>query len=184
VYHDFYQFRLSTTDYAFSYEVHDRFCGLVVRVPDYRSRGPGFDYRSYQIFWEVVGLERGPFRLVSTIEELLARNSSKFGLENREYGPGDPLRWPRSTLYPQKLALTSPTSGFRSVSIVRLRTKATELVCMKFMPKWPFGNGRSFISTRLKHLTFCASGFTLFIGPTVLLSAFFCYTLNDTNPLG
>jgi hypothetical protein len=29
-------------------------------------------------------------------------------------------------LYPQKLALTSPTSGFRSVAIVRLRTKATE----------------------------------------------------------
>jgi hypothetical protein len=25
-------------------------CGLVVRVPGYRSRGPGFDSRSYQIF--------------------------------------------------------------------------------------------------------------------------------------
>jgi hypothetical protein len=30
-------------------------------------------------------------------------------------------------LYPQKLALTSPTSGGRSVGIVRLRTQATEL---------------------------------------------------------
>jgi hypothetical protein len=30
------------------------------------------------------------------------------------------------TLYPQKLALTSSTSGSRSVGIVRLRTKATE----------------------------------------------------------
>jgi hypothetical protein len=39
---------------------------------------------------------------------------------------GNPLRWPRDTLYPQKLALTSPTSGGRSVGIVRLRTKATE----------------------------------------------------------
>ena len=29
-------------------------------------------------------------------------------------------------LYPQKLALTSPTGGGRSVGIVRLRTKATE----------------------------------------------------------
>jgi hypothetical protein len=29
-------------------------------------------------------------------------------------------------LYPQKLALTSPTSGGRSVGIVRLRTKATD----------------------------------------------------------
>jgi len=29
--------------------------------------------------------------------------------------------------YPQKLALTSPTGGGRSVGIVRVRTKATEL---------------------------------------------------------
>jgi hypothetical protein len=35
----------------------------------------GFDFRSYQIFWEVVGLERGPLSLVSTIEELLGRKS-------------------------------------------------------------------------------------------------------------
>ena len=31
-------------------------------------------------------------------------------------------------LYPQKLALTSPTGGGRSVGIVRLRTKATEFI--------------------------------------------------------
>jgi len=31
-------------------------------------------------------------------------------------------------LYPQKLALTSPTGGGRSVGIVRVRTKATEFV--------------------------------------------------------
>ena len=31
-------------------------------------------------------------------------------------------------LYPQKLVLTSPTGGGRSVGIVRLRTKATEFV--------------------------------------------------------
>jgi len=30
-------------------------------------------------------------------------------------------------LYPQKLALISPTGGGRSVGIVRVRTKATEL---------------------------------------------------------
>jgi hypothetical protein len=72
--------------------VQDRLCGLVVRVPGYRSRGPGFDSRAYQIFWEVVGLERGPLSLVSTTEELLGRNSSGSGLENREYGRGDPLR--------------------------------------------------------------------------------------------
>jgi hypothetical protein len=49
----------------------DRLCGLVVRVPGYRSRGPGVDSRSYQIFREVVGLERGPLSLVRIIEELL-----------------------------------------------------------------------------------------------------------------
>jgi hypothetical protein len=30
---------------------------LVVVVPDYRSKGPGFNSLRYQIFWEVVGLE-------------------------------------------------------------------------------------------------------------------------------
>jgi hypothetical protein len=39
---------------------------------------------------------------------------------------GNPLRWPRDTLYPQKLALTSPTHGGRSVGIVCSRTEATE----------------------------------------------------------
>jgi hypothetical protein len=45
----------------------------------------GFDYRRYQIFWEVVDLERGPLILVNTIEELLGRKSSGSGLESREY---------------------------------------------------------------------------------------------------
>jgi hypothetical protein len=61
----------------------DRLCALLVRVPGYRSRGPGLDFRSYRIFWEVVGLERGPLSLVSTIEELLERKSSSSGLESR-----------------------------------------------------------------------------------------------------
>jgi hypothetical protein len=86
----------------------------------------GFDSRLYQIFWEVVGLERGPLSLVSTIEELLKRKSSGSGLENREYGSRDPSRRPRGTLYPQKLAITSPRSGGRSVGIVRSRTQTME----------------------------------------------------------
>jgi hypothetical protein len=48
------------------------------------------------------------------------------GIEIREYGRRDPSRLPRGTLYLQKLVLTSPTSGGRSVGIVRSRTQATE----------------------------------------------------------
>jgi hypothetical protein len=86
----------------------------------------GFDFQRYQIFWEVLGLERGPLGFVSTVEGQLGRKSSGSGLESREYGRRDPSRWPRDTLYPQKLALISPTSGGRSVGIVRSRTEATE----------------------------------------------------------
>ena len=49
----------------------DRLCGLVVRVSGYRYRGLGFDSQRYQIFWVVVGLERGPLSHVRSIEELL-----------------------------------------------------------------------------------------------------------------
>jgi hypothetical protein len=87
----------------------------------------GFNFRRYQIFWEIVGLERGPLSLVSTTEKLTGRKCSGSGLENLEYGRRDPSRWPRGTLYPQKLALTSPTSGERSVGKVHSRTQATEL---------------------------------------------------------
>jgi hypothetical protein len=70
-----------------------------------------------------VGLERGPISLVSTIEELLGRKSSGSGLENREYGCTYPSCRPRGALYPQTLALTSPTSCGRSIDIVRSRTQ-------------------------------------------------------------
>jgi hypothetical protein len=45
--------------------------------------------------------------------------------EIREYCRRDPSHWPHDVLYPQKLALISPTNGGRSVGIVRSRTKAT-----------------------------------------------------------
>jgi hypothetical protein len=98
----------------------------VVNVPGYRSRGPGFDSRRYQIFWEVVGLERGPLSPVRIIEELLERKVAAPVYKTEINGRGDSLRWPRDTLYPLKLALTSPTSGGHSVGIVRWRTKAPE----------------------------------------------------------
>jgi hypothetical protein len=79
-----------------------KWCGLVVRVPCYSSKCPGFDSRLYQIFWAVVGLERGPLSFMSKTEELLGRNSSGSGLESQEYGRGNPLLWPRDTpLFPK-----------------------------------------------------------------------------------
>jgi hypothetical protein len=74
--------------------IHRLFLSLLwstgTRVPDYRSRGPGFDSQRYQIFWQVVGLERGPLSLESTIEGLLRRKSSGSSLESLEYGRRDP----------------------------------------------------------------------------------------------
>jgi hypothetical protein len=49
------------------------------RVPGYRSRGLGLDSRRYQIFWEVVGLERLPLSLVSITEKLLEWKNSGSG---------------------------------------------------------------------------------------------------------
>jgi hypothetical protein len=83
----------------------------------------GFDFRRYQIFREVVRLKRDPR---STTEELLERKSSYSSLESPEYDRRDPSRWPRGTLCPQKFELPSPTSGGRSIGIVRSRTQATE----------------------------------------------------------
>jgi hypothetical protein len=73
----------SSNNFWFS-QLEDRLCGLVVRVSGYRCRGPGFDSRAFQIFWEAVGLERGPLSLVRATEELIGRNSSCSGQENRD----------------------------------------------------------------------------------------------------
>jgi hypothetical protein len=45
-----------------------------------------FDSQRYQIFWEIVGLERGPLSLVNTIEDLLESKISFSCLGNRDYG--------------------------------------------------------------------------------------------------
>jgi hypothetical protein len=57
--------------FTYYYVYVDCLCGLVVRVLDYRSRGPGFDSRALQK--KVMGLDRGPLSLASTTEELLDR---------------------------------------------------------------------------------------------------------------
>jgi hypothetical protein len=87
-----------------------------------------FDSRRHQIFWEVVGLERGPLSLVSTTEELFGRKSNGSGQEKRNYGSrGSAALSTRHTSIHKKLALIPPTSGGLSFDIVRSRTKATEL---------------------------------------------------------
>jgi hypothetical protein len=72
------------TNFPFFTRKSFRICGIVVKVPGYRSRGPGFDSRRYQIFWEVVDLERGPLSFVRITEKLLEWKSSGSGLENRD----------------------------------------------------------------------------------------------------
>jgi hypothetical protein len=91
-----------------------------------QTQRSGFDSQLYQIFWEVVGVKRDPLSLVSTMDELLERKRRVSGLENRNYSRRDQSRWPHGTFYPQNLALTSPTSGGRSVGIVRSRTQSTK----------------------------------------------------------
>jgi hypothetical protein len=95
-----------------------------------------FDSRHCQIFWEVVGLERGPLSLVSTIEDLLERKSSNSGLENRDNCRGNLRANHATSLYPQKLALSSPTNGGRSVGIVLSRTKAKKLFLLLLLLVW------------------------------------------------
>jgi hypothetical protein len=51
----------------------DRLCGLVVRVLGYRSGDPGSIPGTTKKKKKVVGLEWGPFSLMSTTEELLDR---------------------------------------------------------------------------------------------------------------
>jgi hypothetical protein len=63
-------------------------------------QGSGFDFRRYPILWGAMGLERGPFILLSKIVELLGRECNSSGVQNREYGLR--LRWPRGPLLSAK----------------------------------------------------------------------------------
>jgi hypothetical protein len=89
-----------------------------------------------------VGLEQGPLSLVSTIEELLGRNSNCSSLENREHGRGDPLHWSHDALHQQTLAETLPTNCGRSVGMVRVRVAlqltVTQSACLNYQTEKDF----------------------------------------------
>jgi hypothetical protein len=74
-----------------------------------------------------VGLERCPLCPMSPIMEVLERKNSCSTLINRDSAVGIPDA-DHVALCPQNLALTSQTSGCRSVGIVRSRTQTTEIV--------------------------------------------------------
>jgi hypothetical protein len=66
-------------------QISGRLCWLVVRVPGYRSRGPGTILGTTNFF-------RSSRSGTRSTEELLGRKSSSSGLESRDYGCMDPLR--------------------------------------------------------------------------------------------
>jgi hypothetical protein len=120
--------------------VVDRLCGLVVRVPGYRSRGRGSipgATRFSEKYWFWSGVYSASWVQLRSC----GRNSSGFGQDNRDYGRRDVPRWSRNSLYPQSLALTSPTSGGRSVGIVpglRARRPNKRAVKPTISPDWSF----------------------------------------------
>jgi hypothetical protein len=71
---------------------------------------------------------------VSITEELLGRNSSGSGQENREYYRGDPLRRPRNTLYPQTLARIRRKGTKISYPKVAVNINANLLCCISSSP--------------------------------------------------
>jgi hypothetical protein len=69
----------------------------MVRVPGCRSRGLGFDFKRYQFFLVVVGLEWDPLSFVRINEELLRK---EYRLRSRK-----PRLTAVTPLYPQMLPI-------------------------------------------------------------------------------
>jgi hypothetical protein len=74
-----------------------------------------------------VDLERDPLSLMNTIEELLGRKNSGFGLENREYNRTRSVTLTMRHLLSLKV-VTDFADKRRSLGIVRLLARATELL--------------------------------------------------------
>jgi hypothetical protein len=104
-----------------------------------------------QSSWLQIQRSRVRVRFTELPYVLRSSGSGTGSTQTREICHAD---WPRGILYPQKLALTAPTSGGRSVGIVLWRTNATEfVVCLyqrlqrfyllkdwKFLKMWDEGH--------------------------------------------
>jgi hypothetical protein len=75
---------------------------------------------------KVVGLERGPLSLVGTAEELLDRKVAAPVYKTENTAVGIRHADHAAPSIRKKLTITSPTSGGRSVGIVRSRTQTME----------------------------------------------------------
>jgi hypothetical protein len=62
-----------TYKYMLSKVKDDNNWGVIVKSSWLQIQMTEFNSRRYQIFWELMGLERGPLSLVSIIEELFER---------------------------------------------------------------------------------------------------------------
>ena len=92
-------------------------------------------------------------------------------------------------LYPQKLALTSPTGGVRSVGIVRVRTKATELVLIinPLTPNDPYRGCTAMLTSKVAFYIFIQQIPVLNILNVVYTVLFFsskCILFHNSNVFG
>jgi hypothetical protein len=110
---------------------YDRLCGLVLRVLGCQPKGPGFDYRRYQILCVAVVLEKGQLSLVRINEELLERKVAAAVYKSQITGRGGSAALTRGHPFIRKSwHQISPISAGRSVGIVRLRSKGHGVCCI------------------------------------------------------
>jgi len=113
-------------------------CGPVVRVSGYRYKGLGFHSQRYQIFLSFSGSGTGSTqpRDVNWVATWIKKERLR-SRKQRLTAVGTRCAHHVTLLFPQKLALNSPTGGGRSVGIVRSRTKGTEIFSSFYRPRSP-----------------------------------------------
>jgi hypothetical protein len=89
---------------------------------------PQVRFPTLRDFLRSSGSGTGPLSLVRVTKEILGWKSSGSGSKNPRLTAVGVRCVDHASPSPQKLALSSPTSGGRSVVIVRLRTKGTDFL--------------------------------------------------------